>query len=207
MIITTVYWNIEIIREQWSYYKELKRWKTKINMSLAICHCGNEFLWRTSDIIRWKVLSCWCSMKKRKYFYKIPALKHWMCWKKIYNVYRWIKQRCNDENHLQYKDWGGRGIKCEWNSFDEFYKDMWELYQEWLSIDRIDNNLNYCKSNCRWANKFEQANNKRNTNYIKYKWIVKSLPDWCRELWISYNKTRQRIFILWWEIEKSFTTI
>ena len=41
-------------------------------------------------------------------------------------------------------------------------------YKENLSIDRIDVNGNYEPSNCRWVDIFIQANNKRNSIFIKY---------------------------------------
>jgi hypothetical protein len=36
-------------------------------------------------------------------------------------------------------------------------------FKEGLTLDRIDNTLGYCKSNCKWSTYKEQNNNKRNT--------------------------------------------
>jgi hypothetical protein len=84
---------------------------------------------------------------------------------KLYNVWYNMIQRCHDEKHKNYKDYGGRGIKvCHiWKSnFNNFYN--WAIknnYQDGLQIDRINNDKNYEPFNCRWITHKENQQNKR----------------------------------------------
>ena len=84
-----------------------------------------------------------------------------------YKSWQNILQRCHNKNDKDYHYYGGRGIKvCDrWkNSFENFLADMGKC-PEGMTIDRKNNDGDYCKKNCRWASRKEQADN-RSSNLL-----------------------------------------
>jgi len=81
---------------------------------------------------------------------------------RTYKSWEGMKQRCLNPNNPRFDSYGGRGITIEpkWLTFAGFLEDMGER-PEGLTLDRIDNNGDYCKANCRWASPAEQQRNTR----------------------------------------------
>lgn len=102
-------------------------------------------------------------------------------------VYQSMLSRCNKPHHKSYHRYWWRGIAVERNSFEEFYNDMWPLYithweKYWYGVktcqlDRIDNNWNYSKKNCRFVSCAENANNKETSRKFLYNWEELSLKQ------------------------------
>lgn len=84
----------------------------------------------------------------------------------FYNTWQNMKGRCLNPNNPKYHRYGGRGIKvCEdWLNIKGFSE--WALNNGWkegLSIDRIDNNGDYCPENCKWVTMSENSRKKKTT--------------------------------------------
>jgi len=75
-----------------------------------------------------------------------------------------MQARCYNPKHDSFKNYGGRGITVSdrWrNDFAVFLDDMPPHPGKGYSLDRIDNDGNYERSNCRWATRKQQTNNRR----------------------------------------------
>lgn len=123
----------------------------------------------------------------------------------IYGVWKNMRYRCQNKNHKYYSHYGGRGIKvCErWSKFENFLYDMGNKPKD-RSLDRIDNDGNYCKENCRWANTYEQAINRRTIISIEYNGITKNIKEWSVYLGINYQTLHARIYRYKWDINRAF---
>lgn len=107
----------------------------------------------------------------------------------IYSVWEGMKGRCYNKNHKQYHRYGGRGITIckEWLS-DSCAFISWAIengYRKGLTIDRINNNGNYCPENCRWVTRKENSRNMNKCHIVSLNGIKKNWLTWCEELEIS----------------------
>ena len=123
--------------------------------------------------------------------------KHGMVGTRMYNSWRGMKQRCLNQNHKDYANYGGRGIKicADWMTFSGFEKWAFENgYKSDLTIDRTDPNGNYCPENCTWESNIKQMNNKRNNIKVKTADGVVTLGDFCRKSGIRYGTAQMRYY-------------
>lgn len=121
----------------------------------------------------------------------------------LYDLWKGMRQRCSNPNADNYHHYGGRGIKIDpsWLDFWVFVSDVGERPTGYM-LDRIDNDGDYCKSNCRWASYHDQARNKRNT----YRTPKGAAVDVSKELGGSAALVTERIRLLGWSVEKAIST-
>lgn len=119
------------------------------------CDCGN-----IRDHILTEVRSG-SSKQCRRCHNRNISKKHGMHTTSTYKIWQAMKQRCDNKKCKTYDRYGGRGIKYDesWSKFENFMADM-GIRPEGLTLDRIDNNGNYQKSNCRWVTHKENCNNR-----------------------------------------------
>lgn len=129
----------------------------------CVCDCGNHTVVPASDLISSNTRSCGCLRGEAHYRkYTVPNLMK----TRIYSIWCGMKQRCRDVNAINYRHYGGKGIKVcdEWvNNLQAFHE--WAMangYADHLTLDRIDNDKGYSPDNCRWVTMKEQQNNRSN---------------------------------------------
>lgn|SRR5215469_6682065 len=95
--------------------------------------------------------------------------KHGACWTIEYQIYHAAKDRCVNPNSQRYAQYGGRGIRFEFSSFEHFLAVMGKRPNSNFSLDRIDNDGPYSPSNCRWTTWAEQFKSRRPWNWKRKK--------------------------------------
>ncbi|MEK0337811.1 MAG: hypothetical protein QQN41_10300 [Nitrosopumilus sp.] len=154
---------IDLIGKKFGRLKVIKRIgknKWRDSLWLCGCNCENEIIVVGNHLKSGHTKSCGCL-----------KTKHGYCNDGIYNSWQKIIQRCTNPNDKDYKYYGGRGIVVyeKWlYSFLNFLKDMLEGWEPGLTIERRNKNGNYCRENCEWATRKEQARNRRDNCYITY---------------------------------------
>lgn len=118
--------------------------------------------------------------------------KHGYSNTRIYDIWRHMRNRCNNPNSDNYKHYGARGIKVcdEWNNSAKTFIE-WAMshgYADNLTIDRIDVNGDYTPENCQWITleRQQQIHRNRLTEFT-INGRTQCLAAWCRDYNQSYG--------------------
>jgi len=155
---------------RWVVIKEVKQ-KCNQRRFLCRCDCGTVRETPLGHLVNGSSKSCGCYHKE---IATQSSSTHKKSKTKIYKLYHGIKKRCYNENTVGFEYWGGKGIKmCDkWLSDFEIF-ETWALnngYEEGLSIERLNNEEDYCPENCIFIPRNEQPLNqtKRKDNTSGY---------------------------------------
>ena len=139
---------------------------------LCKCDCEGEIIVSKDDLLSKKVRNCGC-YPTEKLEYSIPEYTK----DRAFKVWKSIIERCYIPSHKNYRYYGGKGIRVceEW--LNDYFKFKEFLYSNGYdenapfgqcTVDRIDNNKDYCPENCRIVPMKFQALNKYSNHFITY---------------------------------------
>lgn len=166
----------------------------------CVCDCGTKRSVKSASLVSGASSSCGCYHKERVTIHGMTRTRTFKSWDSM-------KQRCTNPKSPDYHKYGGRGIKiCDrWlHNFDNFIEDMGER-PKGRTLDRIDNNKNYEKSNCRWATSDEQLSNRRNTIKIEYYGCLLTIKELSEVTGIEEKLIRDR-HRAGWSVKKIVST-
>jgi len=114
---------------------------------------------------------------------KIQFKTHGQSKTRLYGIWGYMKNRCQNPNYHESKYYMEKGITVckEWDDDFMKFKEWADTngYEKHLSIDRIDSDGNYEPSNCRWATDREQTHNRSLKEGRKYRGAYFHKRDKC----------------------------
>lgn len=182
-----------------------------IGRSWVRCECGKrgDFIVVNNSLLSGLTTSCGCrraeSLANANRTNKTTGLSH----SRLYNIFKSMHSRCENQKHEAYQNYGGKGIKVceEWRRFEPFCE--WALangYDETKTIDRIDNDKGYFKENCRWVTMRENQRNKKFVWKCTYNGRVWYVSDIAKFIGMSRVSVYRRIKE-GWSLEDIFTVL
>ena len=155
----------------------------------CLCECGNICFVSTGNLLHGKdrigpTKSCGCLQKEKA---SEGQLLHGLTGSPEYVVWAHMRQRCLNPKTKDAGNYHERGITvCErWSDFKNFLSDMGPRPSSGHSIERVNNDLGYSPDNCKWAERREQNENKRNNRWLTFNGRTLTVSQWARELGIK----------------------
>lgn len=177
-----IYTLIEFLNEKDKYGHYLYKGKCKI--------CGYETVRPFSHFSAPSAITNNCKHLDRNGNYYNYNKYNWSN-ERIGSIFNGIKDRCYNKNNKSYKWYGEKGIKVykEWIDNPKLF-EIWALsngYEDNLTIDRIDENKDYCPENCRWISNSDNAKYKSTTSLIEVNGETHTGKDWAKILGFGPN--------------------
>lgn len=167
------------------------------------CECGNTKDVVSANLRNTVTQSCGCLHRERASEAKTT---HGMSRSRTYKLWQNMIERCTNPAVTSYQYYGGKGITVDpaWMTFEGFLDDMGEAGPG-MSLERKDNDKNYCRDNCVWIPRPKQNDNRSITVMVEYRGETKTLADWSEEVGVCRATLYQRIFVRGWPVEKAMT--
>lgn len=165
------------------------------------CDCGNIKEMNPGYVVSGHSKTCGCGKTTH------GAITHGETNTRLYMIWGRMRERCGN-NKSDYKRYAGRGIKIcdEWHKYEAFAQWARENgYNDTLSIERIDNDGDYCPENCKWIPRRLQARNRGTTLWVDYQGRRMSLAEACEIADMPYKQVFSRIKYMNWPIEDALS--
>jgi len=98
------------------------------------------------------------------------TVKHGFCRKQFrseWHAFYGARDRCNNPKNINYRNYGGRGIRFLFTSYEQFFLYLGPR-PAGHSLERKNNDGPYAPFNSVWASKEVQTKNKRNNNQYQH---------------------------------------
>ncbi len=172
----------------------IERAKREIRNIYFVCRCicGKTKEVRRDHLLTRKITNCGC---RHSEIMSLSSIKHNLSGNKLYFIWAGMMNRCYNEKFQDYHNYGGRGIKVDehWHSVKNFIDDVQDGYIKGLQLDRVENDMNYSKSNFRWATRTENNRNKRTNVFITIGNLRLTAIEWSEKTGIVYTTILGRI--------------
>ncbi len=169
------------------------------------CDCGNITIVTSNNLRTNHTISCGCYNEK---VFRDSTITHGLSKHPLYLSWVGMRNRCYYKDHNRFEHYGGKGIKVcdEWkDNFQSFYD--WAIKNGWgkgLSIDRKENDKDYCPNNCKFSTVPQQNRNRTSNVKMTIDGETKILIEWAEFANIKYMTLRGRLKRGWTPKESVF---
>lgn len=179
-------------------FRSASRWNSVV-YCVWLCKCGDVSHIEIKAMLRNGSKCRLCASRERR-----VGVDH----KRLHNVWRLMRYRCENEKANCFMRYGGRGISVckEWVDSSGAF-ESWALqsgYRQGLQLDRIDNDGNYEPGNCRWVTGKQNSRNTKNNRVLEFNGKAMCISEWTEFLGMPHFMIASRLS-RGWSVEDTLT--